>query len=67
MKPHYYVMRVGYSGAPTVKHKTLEEAQREAERLAAKWPGESFEILQCLGVSSTMKATTFWCDGCVPF
>jgi hypothetical protein len=64
MKPYYYVYRVGYD-APTYKHKTLELAQCEAERLAGKHPGNSFEILKCVGVSSVSRpvASTFWLDG----
>lgn len=62
MKPHYYVANpetfTSYS-----KHKTLAEATTEAERLAEKHPGTSFEILQCLGVSSVPKANTVWMDG----
>ena len=65
MKPHYYVANpetfTSYS-----KHKTLAEATSEAERLAEKHPGTSFEILQCLGVSSVPKASTFWMDGVDP-
>lgn len=65
MKPHYYVANpetfTSYS-----KHKTLAEAIAEAERLAEKHPGASFEILQCLGVSSVPKASTFWMDGVDP-
>ena len=62
MKPHYYVANpetfTSYS-----KHKTLAEATAEAEQLAEKHPGTFFEILQCLGVSSVPKASTFWMDG----
>ena len=65
MKPHYYVANpetfTSYS-----KHKTLAEATAEAEQLAEKHPGTSFEILQCLGVSSVPKASTFWMDGAEP-
>ena len=62
MKPHYYVLNKNH-GAPTYQHKTLAEAITEAERLAEKHPGASFEILQCLGMSSVPKASTFWMDG----
>ena len=65
MKPYYYVYKHGASG-PSVKHATLKIAQDEAERLAAKEPGECFEILQCVGYSSTAKASTFWMDGAEP-
>lgn len=62
MKPHYYVYALNY-GAPTVRHATLAEAQAEAERLAEKHSGRAFEILKCVGHSSTRKAITFWMDG----
>lgn len=65
MKPYYYVLNKTH-GAPTFQHKTLEEATTEAERLAEKHPGTAFEILQCLGVSSVPKASTFWMDGAEP-
>ena len=65
MKLYYYVLNKTH-GAPTFQYKTLAEATTEAERLAAKNPGTTFEILQCLGVSSVPKASTFWMDGVDP-
>lgn len=62
MKPYYYVHRVGY-GSPTVKHKTLQDAAKEAERLSAQHSGETFEILQCVGFTRTVTPQTFWMDG----
>lgn len=64
MKPYYYVYRVGYD-APRYKHTTLQSAQTEAERLSSKHPGNAFEILKCIGISSVPapKASTFWMDG----
>ena len=64
MKPHYYVTHPELSIGN--KYKTLAEATAEAERLAEKHPGTAFEILQCLGVSSVPKASTFWMDGVDP-
>ena len=64
MKPHYYVTHPELSIGN--KYKTLAEATTEAERLAEKHLGTSFEILQCLGVSSVPKASTFWMDGSGP-
>jgi hypothetical protein len=63
MTPYYYIHRPGTPG-PTVKHPTRAAAQTEAERLATKHPGVTFEILQCIGHSSTPvpTATTFWLD-----
>ena len=64
MKPHYYVTHPELSIGN--KYKTLAEATAEAEQLAEKHPGTAFEILQCLGVSSVPKASTFWMDGVEP-
>ena len=63
MKPHYYVFT---KFEKTPGRETLAEATAEAEQLAAQNPGTSFEILQCLGVSSVPKATTVWMDGAEP-
>lgn len=62
MKPYYYIYKHGDQG-PRVRHSDLPTAQNEAERLAAKEPGQCFEILQCLGYASTSKVSTFWMDG----
>ena len=64
MKPYYYVTHLELSIGN--KYETLAEATTEAERLAEKHPGTAFEILQCLGVSSVPKASTFWMDGVEP-
>ena len=64
MKPHYYVTHPELSIGN--KHKTLADATAEAERLAEKHPGTTFEILQCLGVSSVPKASTVWMDAAEP-
>ena len=65
MKPYYRAANLE-TFTLGEKHKTLAEATAEAERLAEKHPGTSFEILQCLGVSSVPKASTFWMDGVDP-
>lgn len=65
MQPYYYVYKIG-GEIPKVQHATQGEAQKEAERLAAQHPGRVFEILQCIGVSQTSKASTFWADGFGP-
>jgi hypothetical protein len=63
MKPYYYVYRY-QKQAPKVRHISLAEAQAEAERLAAKNPGITFEILKTVGISQVIKpARTFWMDG----
>ena len=65
MTPYYYVYRVGY-GKPTIKHATLESAAKESERLAGQRPGDTFEILKCLGITRTVTPQTFWMDGVIP-
>ena len=62
MKPYYYIYRVGY-GKPTIKHYSLKDAQIESLRLAAQHPGETFEILLCMGITQTTTPRTFWMDG----
>lgn len=63
MKPYYYVFRVGATTRPQFKHPTLGDATTESERLAAQHPGDSFEILLCLGVTRTTCPQTFWMGG----
>jgi hypothetical protein len=65
MNTYYYVFRVG-GNIPTVRHETIESAHRESERLARIHPGQSFEILQCIGVSKTVAVETSWMPGIVP-
>jgi hypothetical protein len=62
MKPYYYVYRYGHGG-PTAIHKTVESAQKEAERLAEQHPESSFDILKCVAQTRATKAKTFWMDG----
>jgi hypothetical protein len=66
MKTYYYVYRVG-SHIPKAKHLTIESAEAEAMRLAAQHPGDTFEILQCQGITRTTTPQTFWMDGFQPF
>lgn len=63
--PAYYYVYRRLGGAPSIRHKTRKEAQKEAERLAALSPGAQFEILRCVGIASTPlpTASTFWMDG----
>jgi hypothetical protein len=63
MKPYYYVYR-RFNGAPTYKHETLEAAVVEASRLAARYPDEAFEILQCVAITKAPAptASTFYLD-----
>ena len=65
MKPYYYVNRVG-GLPPTIKHNSLKQAHKEALRLAGKYPGNTFEILICIGITRTTKPETFWMDGVTP-
>ena len=65
MKPYYYIYRVGY-GKPTIKHQSLALAHTEAMRLAGQHPGETFEILECLGIVQTTTPQAFWMDGVIP-
>jgi hypothetical protein len=62
MNPYYYVYNQ-QGGAPRVRHDTAQKAMNEAERLAAKQPGQAFEVLKCVAISQTQKASTFWMDG----
>lgn len=64
MKPYYYIFKPsGYP--PSKRHESIEEALREAKRLACLHPGQAFEILKCVGITSTPSPTpnTFWMDG----
>jgi hypothetical protein len=63
MKPYFYVYRY-QDKAPVIRHATLELAQAEAERLAAKHTGSVIQILKCVGLSQvTGPASTFFMDG----
>jgi hypothetical protein len=66
MKPYFYIFRVGYD-TPKVKHATIESAHAEAMRLSEQHPGETFEILQCLGITRATTPQTSWVDGFSPF
>lgn len=63
MKPYYYVYNPSGS-RPTYRHASLESAVAESERLAALHPAVSFEVLQCVAISSSPKpkASTFFLD-----
>lgn len=61
MKSYYYVYRVNNQG-PKIKHATLKEAYKEAMRIAAQHPSDSFEILQCLGTVRTTRPQIFWME-----
>jgi len=67
MKSYYYCYRPAGFNAPQVKHECFTAAQIEAERLAAKYPGETIEILQCIAISKIVApAITVFMAGCEP-
>ena len=62
MKPYYYVQRTD-GNKSTVKHNTVASAHKESLRLSEQHKGSAFEILMCVGITQTVKPTTFWIDG----
>ena len=65
MKPYYYI----HSPCEGIqvnrkKYNTLESAVEDAESLARYYPGITFEVLQCVALSSSPKpnAKTFYLD-----
>lgn len=65
MKPYYYVYDTKHKEI-VGRHYDLRDAKMNAEDLAGICPGDSFEILQCLGISQVSKERTFWVDGVAP-
>lgn len=63
MKPFYYINNATIGEFTGEKFDSLERATEESLELAEANPGQSFEILRCVGISSTSKASTFWMDG----
>jgi hypothetical protein len=66
MKPYYYVFKSsGHppSARPSARHESLESAHKESLRLSEQHKGDAFEILMCIGITQTVKPTTFWMDG----
>ena len=67
MKPYFYVyQRDGQP--PSRRHEMIEFALLESERLASQHPGQHFEILKCVGITSTPSPSpsTFWMDDTEP-
>ena len=68
MKPYYYVAMNDNNGLKYIstlsRHNTLESAVKAAEMYAEQRPTTTFEVLQCVAISSTPKprATTFFLD-----
>jgi len=46
-------------GAPTVKHESLENAEREARRLADRVPGVRFFVLQAIGFAKRVEPVEY--------
>ena len=61
MKTYFYVMNADQN--IVCKRDNLESAKIAAESCALNYPGASYEILKCVGISSTSKPMTFWMDG----
>ena len=64
MKPYYY-LKVSQFLQPK-RYENLEDAERDSLKWANDDPGTTVEILQCVGITSTPKASTFWMDGVIP-
>ena len=68
MKPYYYVFKSS-GHPPSKRHESVYEAQKESYRLASLHPGQSFEILKCVGITSSPcpAPSIFWMDGVNPY
>ena len=66
MKPYFYIYNATIGEFTGEKFDTAARAAEVSLELAEANHGESFEILRCVGYSSTSKASTFWMDGEVP-
>lgn len=62
MKPYYYVYRTG-GKAPFIKHYSIQDAQREAERLSPNYPNSEFEILMCVAITKITNVSTKFSEG----
>lgn len=67
MKPYYYVFSPA-GHAPRHKHETFDKAIAESQRLCALHPNQTFEVLQCVAITSAPKpqVSTFYMDGVAP-
>ena len=63
MKPYFYLYNATIGEFTGEKFDTAARAVEMSLELAESNPGEAFEILRCVGYSSTSKASTFWMDG----
>lgn len=66
MIPSFFMVYGDGRGAPTMKHASKAEAQREAERLARNYPGIKFFVLCAISVSSRVDVVTEELDD-IPF
>lgn len=57
----FWMVLGGYGSEPAVRHKTLEEAQKEAMRLCQKH-GKEFIILEAVSLVRTTKPPVEVCD-----
>jgi hypothetical protein len=67
MKSYYYVFKpTGHP--PSRKHERFEDAVKESQRLCEIHPNQTFEVLQCVAITSAPKpqVSTFYMDGVVP-
>ncbi len=67
MKSYYYVFSPA-GHAPRHKHETFDEAVTESRRLCELHPNQTFEILQCVAITSVPKpqVNTLYMDGVAP-
>jgi len=65
MKPYYSVVKSSEL-PPWERHLTLKYARLESLRLATLHPGQSFEILMCIGITRPSEPSTLWMDGLEP-
>jgi hypothetical protein len=67
MKSYYYVFSPA-GHAPRHKHDTFDEAVKESQRLCEMHPDQTFEVLQCVAITSAPKpqVSTFYMDGFAP-
>lgn len=51
----YIVWGPASSGPPTYRHATRESAEKEAERLAIRFPGEKFYVLRAVFAAQVLR------------
>jgi hypothetical protein len=63
MKPYYYIRHISTGTIEDFKSESISDALYLSETMAQEYPGQAFEILQCVGISQVSAAKTFWTDG----